>query len=529
MPKPLARPETTRIVVPVLTILLLLAFTITDAARALVTAQTPRQPPASGKRTPRLVIRNAMIADGNGTPASGPKDIVIENDTITQIVNLDPVAVKEGRARRPEGNVEIDATGKFVLPGLINLHGHVHDGRGGVPMPVDYCLKLWLACGITTVRDVGSDSKKTLPLRDASARGEAVAPRLFIYPMFGYPPSPRTAEEARARVREIKAMGADGIKSTGVERDILDALLDEAHKQGLRVAHHIGVEETNAWDDIRGGTTSIEHWYGIPDAAIASGRQNFPPNYNYNNEADRFRYAGRLWREADPERLTKVLEAMVEKNVAWDPTLVIYEASRDLQRAQTQPWFAEYLHPTLEEYFKPDLAHHGSYFIGWSSTDEAFWKENYRIWMKALIDFERMGGTIGAGEDSGFIYQMYGFGLLRELELHQEAGFQTLKIIQHATGNNARILGQQGRLGRVRVGYAADLIVVNGNPLENLKVLYPTGVEEVRDGKAVRTGGVEWTIKDGIPYHGATLMKEIKEMVTKARAERSAKAAKSGG
>jgi cytosine/adenosine deaminase-related metal-dependent hydrolase len=149
--------------------------------------------------------------------------------------------------------------------------------------------------------------------------------------------------------------------------------------------------------------------------------------------------------------------------------------------------------------------------------------------MKALVDFERMGGLIGAGEDSGFIYQMYGFGLLRELELHQEAGFQTMKIIQHATGNNARILGQHTRLGRVRVGYAADLIVVNGNPLENLKVLYPTGVEEVRDGKAVRTGGIEWTIKDGIPYHGATLMKEIREMVTKARAERSAKASRSGG
>jgi cytosine/adenosine deaminase-related metal-dependent hydrolase len=506
--------------IPVCTFMVMLGADLMPRAAAQSTGQTP----VSGRRYPRLVIRNAMVVDGNGTPASGPKDIVVEGNTITEVVGLDPVALKEGRAKRPAGEVELDAAGKYVLPGLINLHGHVQDDRAGVPLPVDYCLKLWLACGITTVRDVGSDSKKTLPLRDRSARGEVVAPRLFIYPMFGRPTPPRTIEEARARVREFKAMGADGIKSVGVDRDILMAMLDEANKQGLRVAHHVGVEETNAWDDVKGGTTSIEHWYGIPDAAIPSGRQNFPSTYNYNNETDRFRYAGRLWREADPDRLTRLFEAMVEKNVAWDPTLVIYEASRDLQRAQTQPWFAEYLHPTLEDYFRPDPAHHGSYFIGWSSTDEAFWKENYRIWMKALIDFERMGGTIGAGEDAGFIYQMYGFGLIRELELHQEAGFHPLKVIQHATGNNAKILGQESRLGRVRAGYAADLILVNGNPLENLKTLYPTGLDEIRDGKAVRSGAVEWTIKDGIPYHGPTLMKEIKEMVAKARVERAAKA-----
>ena len=168
---------------------------------------------------------------------------------------------------------------------------------------------------------------------------------------------------------------------------------------------------------------------------------------------------------------------------------MIYEASRDLQRAQTQPWFKDYLHPTLEEYFRPNPANHGSYFIGWSSTDEAYWKENYRIWMAALRDFDRRAASIGAGEDAGFIYQMYGFGLIRELELHQEAGFHPIKVIQHATGNNARILGQEDRIGRVRAGSLADLIVVNGNPLEDLKVLYPTGIEEIKDGKAVRTGG----------------------------------------
>ncbi|MEO8448352.1 MAG: amidohydrolase family protein, partial [Gemmatimonadota bacterium] len=214
-------------------------------------------------------------------------------------------------------------------------------------------------------------------------------------------------------------------------------------------------------------------------------------------------------------------QAMVDAHVAWNPTLVIYEASRDLQRAQTQPWFKDYLHPTLEAYFRPNPANHGSYFIGWSSTDEAYWKENYRIWMAALRDFERLGGLIGVGEDAGFIYQMYGFGVIRELELQQEAGFLTTKVIQHATGNNAKILGIDDRIGRVRTGFLADLIVVNGNPLEDLKVLYATGTTTVKDGKEVRSGGVEWTIKDGIPYHGPTLLAEVKEMVAKARAGQS--------
>jgi imidazolonepropionase-like amidohydrolase len=481
-----------------------------------VYAQTSRI--ISGHRYPRLIIRNAIIIEGNGTPASGPKDIVIENGRIANIVALDPVAMGRRTASRPQGDMEIDAAGKYVMPGLINAHAHVQEERGGIPQPLDYELKMWLACGITTVRDVGSDTPKTLRLRQQSAAGEVAAPRIFVYPMFNVPSTPQNADDARARIREYKAMGADGVKILGVYRDVMEALEDEAHKLGLRVAHHTGVEETNAWDDIKFGTTSIEHWYGIPDAAIESGRQDFPASYNYNNETDRFRYAGRLWREANWDLLMKVFDGMVEAHVAWDPTLDIYEASRDLQRAQNQPWFREYLHPTLAKYFEPNPANHGSYFIGWTSTDETFWKENYRIEMAALQEFAKRGGLIGCGDDAGFIYQMYGFGLIRELELHQEAGFQPLVVIQQATANNAKILGEETRIGRVRIGYLADILVVNGNPLENLKVLYPGGFDDLRDGKVVHNGGVEWTIKDGIPYHAPTLAAEVREIVAKARA-----------
>lgn len=454
--------------------------------------------PRHGVRPQRMIIRQATVVEGNGTPAAGPLDIAIENGVIAAV----------GRVQSQPGDVEIDARGKYVIPGLVNMHGHLHNERGGVPMDYNYVLKLWLACGITTVRDVGSPLTQALNVRAKSEAGEIVAPRLFVYPMLG---RVREPEAARRRVQEIKKAGADGFKIVGAWRDTMDAALDEAHKLGLPVAQHIGVEETRADDAIRNRVTSIEHWYGIPDAAIPGGVQNFPSTYNYLNEADRFRYAGRLWREADWDRLTKLFDAMVANNVAWDPTLEIYEASRDLQRAQTQPWFRDYLHPVLEDFFRPNLENHGSYFLNWSSTDESFWKANYQIWMRAVREFARRGGTVTMGEDAGYIYQMYGFGLIRNLELHQEAGFHSLQIIQQATLNGARVLGQEKKFGRLRAGWSADMLIVDGNPLEDFKVLYPypanSGVKP----------GVQWTIKAGIPYSVPQLMRELKEIVDKAR------------
>ncbi|MFN7456361.1 MAG: amidohydrolase family protein [Gemmatimonas sp.] len=470
--------------------------------------------PTHGVRPRRMAIRNAMVIEGNGTPAEGPKDIILEGNRIVEIVALDPVAVKSGTVRRAPADVEIDATGKYVLPGLINLHGHVQDERGGIPQPLDYQLKLWLGMGITTVRDVSSETPKTLQLRARSLTGDIAAPRLYVYARYAYMPVPRNEAEARQRVRDLKSLGVDGLKLFGMDKDVYLPVLDEARKLGLRTAHHMAVDETNAWDAAKGGLTSIEHWYGVPDAAIIDGVQPFPSNFNYADEGMRFRYAGRLWREADPTRLQEVLKAMVQGGVAWNPTLEIYEASRDLQRAETQPWFAQYLHPTLEKYFRPDPANHGSYFANWSSTDEAYWKENYQIWFRAVRDFERLGGLIGAGEDAGFIYQVYGFGLIRELELHQEAGFPTLKVLQHVTANNARILGEEQRLGRVRAGYLADLVVVNGNPLEDLKAFYPPRA----DAAAGSGGGIQWTIKDGIPYDAPRLLREVRELVKAAKA-----------
>jgi len=475
-----------------------------------------------GVRPARLVIRNATMIDGNGVAARGPVDIVLEGNRIAAINAVDPVSRGRGSARA-SADAEIDATGKFVLPGLINAHTHMQSNRSGQSMGgFEYYMKLQLANGITTVREVGAESNAgSLKLREQSAANSIVAPRILVYPQFWSEEgrNVKTPEDARAHMRRLKAMGVDGVKFAGIDRDLMQAAYAEAKALGLPTAHHIGVEETNAWDEIAfGSKASIEHWYGVPDGAIPDKRQHFPSDYNYADETDRFRWAGRLWRETDPKQLDSLLTAMVRAGVTWVPTLDIYEASRDLQRAQTQPWFQDMLHPSLANYFKPDPANHGSYFIGWSSTDEVYWKENYRIWMSALRDFERKGGVIGCGDDAGFIYQLYGYGLIREMELHAEAGFNPVQIIEHCTGNNAKILGKEREIGRIRAGWLADLIVVDGNPLEDIKVLYAGGTTAIRDGKEVRTLGPEWVIKDGIPYNGPKLVQEIRTIVSSAKA-----------
>lgn len=464
----------------------------------------------NGERYERLVIRGAVLIDGNGTPPRGPVDVIVENNTIAAVTP----ARREADAYAGEDHV-LDASGMYVLPGFIDMHGHLHHDRGGRPLPFDYIYKLELASGITSHRDCGSDYSKTIEERRKSREGLVAAPRIFLYMVASR--GPQTPEEARAKVREIKELGGDGVKIYNMDRDLMRACLDEAHKLGLRVAHDAKIDEADAWDDIAMGTASIEHWYGIPDAALG-GSQSFPYWYNYNNENERFRYSGRLWREADPEKLKEVLKAMVDGGVAWDPTFAVYEANRDLLRARNKPWFEDYLHPVVEWFWQPMEGHHASYFWEWSTEDEAFWQENYGIWMKAVRDFADMGGIVCAGDDPGSLYGLYGFCYIRELELHRHAGFHPLDVIMHATGNNAKTLGMEDQLGRVRAGYLADLILVDENPLKNLKYLYPTGVEEWVDGKMVKKGGVKWTIKDGIVYEAPRLLEDVKEMVAKARA-----------
>ena len=138
--------------------------------------------------------------------------------------------------------------------------------------------------------------------------------------------------------------------------------------------------------------------------------------------------------------------------------------------------------------------------------------------MTFINEYKNRGGRVTAGSDSGFIYQLYGFAYIRELELLREAGFHPLEVIRSATLNGAEALGAASELGTVEPGKLADLVIVAENPLENLKVLYGTGaIKLTDDNEVVRVGGVKYTVKDGIIYDAKKLLEDVKQQVKEAK------------
>ncbi|MGH7718965.1 MAG: amidohydrolase family protein [Gemmatimonadaceae bacterium] len=489
------------------------------AVSALASALPAQAPaPSSGERYNRLLIRNAMIIDGAGNPARGPMDILVEGATIRSIRSSRPADEFGGgrgdSARRlPVADRVIDAAGMYVMPGIVDMHGHIQFSRNGQPMPRDYVYKLWLAHGITTIREPGSGEGIDTVVAHArlSAENRIAAPTIIPYATV----NADDAAAARDSVRRLKTRGARGLKVFILRPDVWQATVEEARAQALPIATDLKIQETDAVAAARMGIRTLEHWYGVPDAAIP-GPQKFPASYSYDNELDRFRWAGDLWRQADSARLSAVLDTMLAHGVTWDPTFAVYEANRDLGRARTLAWMREYALPNVLAFFEPDLTRHGSYHLDWTTADEIMWRENYRIWMRWVREYAARGGNVTVGSDAGFIYHLYGFATVREMELQQEAGFHPLEVIQHATSNGAKALSL-ATTGVVRPGFEADLAIVDGNPLHNMKVLYGTGVDVVENDRVVHRGGVRYTIKDGIVFDAPALLAEVREMVGRAK------------
>jgi predicted amidohydrolase YtcJ len=185
---------------------------------------------------------------------------------------------------------------------------------------------------------------------------------------------------------------------------------------------------------------------------------------------------------------------------------------------RTAEWHAEYTLPSLWDFFAPNRNAHGSYWFDWTTADEIAWKRNYALWLRFVDDYKDHGGRVTVGSDAGYIYKLYGFGYVRELELLQEAGFHPLEVVRAATLHGAEALGMADRIGTVEVGKLADLVVVAEDPLANLKVLYATGhVRVTADNRVIRTGGVKYTIKGGLVYDAAQLRDDVKRIVREAK------------
>jgi imidazolonepropionase-like amidohydrolase len=496
------------------------------------TPSIPKAPPRAEGEGPFqcLILRGATLIDGTGAPPIGPVDIVIENNKIASIKSVGFPGLAIDPANRPAaqpGDKELDVEGMFVLPGFIDMHGHV----GGVEQgtPAEYVFKLWMGHGITTVRDPGSGNGLdwTLEHKIKSAQNDITAPRIEAYAYFGlgHDGPIRTLEEARKWVADVARKGADGLKIFALSPELMAAALDEAKKHGLRTASHhaqLSVARINALQTARLGLTTMEHWYGLPEALFTDRTvQDYPLDYNYSDEHHRFAQAGRLWKQAAPpfsEHWSAVMNELIALDFTIDPTLTIYEATRDFDRVRRDEWHDEYTLPSLWEFFRPNRQSHGSFWFNWTTADEIEWKNNYRLWMTFLNEYKNRGGRVTCGSDAGYIYKIYGFGYIRELELLQEAGFHPLEVIRSATLYGAQALGLEKEIGTVEIGKLADLVVVEENPLQNLKVLYGTGAIKVNEkNEAVRVGGVKYTIKDGIIYDAKKLLADVRWMVREAK------------
>ncbi len=484
----------------------------------------------------RLIIRGATVIDGTGAPPYGPTDIVIEEGRVTQVQTVGYPGVPIDEEGRPgDATREIDAHGMYVLPGFIDMHAHA----GGPPKNPEweYAYKLWLAHGITTVRGVNLGPFELSREEQArSAANEIVAPRIVNYqrPGSGWDrggiDSPETA---RDWVRWAHDQGVEGIKLNAMPPPVMEAIIHEANELGMGTTAHLqqtGVARMNAQDAARLGMTGMTHFYGLFEALLKDHQiQPFRLDYNYQNEQHRFAQVAELWRlshDRGSEPWDALVQEFADMGFFINPTMTIYEANRDFMRAREAEWHDTYTLPSMWDFYYPDREAHGSYWFYWGTEEETEWRAFYRKWMSFLHDFHRAGGRLTAGADAGFIYKNYGFAYIGELELLREVGLHPLEVIQAATLNAALEIwepqGEEPPVGTIEVGKYADLILLDENPLENLKVLYGTGAVKLDDEtrEAVRVGGIRYTIKDGVIYDARQLLDDVAEMVRRQKIER---------
>lgn len=483
----------------------------------------------------RLIIRGATMIDGTGSPPRGPVDIVIEGNRIVQIANVGVPHVPIDADNRPQGATkEIDAQGAYVMPGFINLHAHI--GGAKKSPNATYPFKLWMAHGITTIRGVpAANVAWTQQEKKRSAENKIVAPRIVAFHTLGqgenWKGGPvQNPEQARSWVQWAAGQGVEGIKFFSSDPDVLKAAIDEAHKHRMGTVAHIAqtmVAQTNALDAARLGLDNMTHYYGLFEALYKNEDiQHWPAKFNYNDEQHRFSQVAYQWDKIHPqgsEPWNNLIAEFLSHNFIIDPTMTAYLAGRDVMREMNAPWHAKYTLPSLWEFYTPNREDHGSYFYNWTSWDEIAWKRFYRVWMAFLNDYKNAGGRVTVSDDASFIYNLWGFGYVEEMELLQEAGFHPLEVIRGATMHAAQAIhqpkGQPLEFGIIRPGLLADLVIVEEDPIENLKVLYGTGFLRLNDetGKMERVGGVKYTIKDGIVYDAKALLEDVAEMVENQR------------
>lgn len=394
-----------------------------------------------------LIIKNGTIIDvENGDSYVG--SIEVERNTVKRIFRSDDVL--------PEGVQIVDAEGKYIIPGLIDMHCHINERFA----------PHFVASGVTTIRNTAGN---VLLLKNLIEKpDDAPTPRVYASDRMidGTPgqwgPTSYGAlvtdnpEEARKEVRRQVEVGAKFVKLYGwIKRDVMAAAVDEAKKYNLEVAIDlVNSKDLTALDAAECGVTWIEHASGFAHEMYKG----------WNLFVDQEEWLHIDWENPDQEKIKELCEKMLAYNVKLCPTMVIYDQSIK---------YPEFWSPEniviesaskinyIMQYWKQQAEHVESikkYNAKPHNLDKAIAKIYYD-----------MGGTVVAGSDTpGLLYTYPGMVLHRELELFVEIGFTEMEALQAATINAAKSINLDD-IGIIKEGSIADLVILNDNPLENIK------------------------------------------------------------
>ncbi len=420
---------------------------------------------AQAQERPITVITGATLIDGTMRPAIQDAVIVISGSRIAQAGTRRRVAV-------PPGATVIDGRGKFVIPGLADMHHHLLSGSMQPIVNRPSVLRRMLAVGVTTVF-TPSIAQKDFAALTAAAAGDAAPYARF----FGTGPSitvkedefgrreggvaPETAAEARTIVRDLKAAGVHAIKIMNddvswsiktrvplMKPDVLTALIDEAHRQRLKVFAHAPMLEA-AKQVLRAGGDGLMH--GIIDQPV------------------------------DREFLT----LMKRNRASYVPTMGLYEDIGDVAswaKRQSVNWDKAALQPPrfYAAFTSPIGVKQFEFFF----NNAAFTKEHLPVQRANLKTVFDAGIPVVLGTDTGFFGVLVGVATQIELELLTEAGLKPEDALRAATINAARMMGKEKEFGTVEAGKAADLVILDADPRADIRNVT----------RIVRT------FKGGIPY-----------------------------
>lgn len=412
-------------------------------------------------RRPVLLIRNVTVIDATGAPARPGMTVIIEGNRVTRIV---PVTQEKAP---PDGSLRVlDGTGKFLIPGLWDMHVHIVFGDW-IPGGKEVSLPLFVANGVTGVRDMGGDLDVEQQWRKEIAAGTLIGPRMILAgPMLDGPHSRfpsslsiATPDEGRQAVDDLKRKGADFIKvQSFIPRDAYFAVVDEAKRQHIVLVGHVpdAIRASEASD---AGQKSIEHFTGVFEGCSPLEDQFLKGNKTPGQFLDSY----------DDARAQKLI-AQFARNHTWQVPTLVWERGQWLiddidyshdpllkyapvtWRKKTWPMFTESI---LKELDTDDV-----------SVRRRFVKKELEI----ALAMHRAGVRFMAGTDTAAgVDVLPGSSLHTEMQYFVEAGFTPMEALQTATKNPAEFLGVLNERGTVEEGKIADLVLLDANPLDDIR------------------------------------------------------------